>query len=42
MIGVYITSYEKPNKSSLPLLKRSINSILKQTDKNYKLYIINY
>lgn len=40
MIGVYITSYEKPNKSSLPLLKRAINSILNQSDKNYKLYIV--
>jgi glycosyltransferase involved in cell wall biosynthesis len=40
MIGVYITSYQKPNKGSLPLLKRAINSVNNQKNKNFMLYVV--
>jgi len=38
--AVYITTYQKPNKGSLPLLKRSLDSIKSQTYTNYRLYVI--
>jgi len=40
MIGIYITSYQKANRESIELLKRSIGSVINQTNKKYKLYVI--
>jgi glycosyltransferase involved in cell wall biosynthesis len=39
-IGIYITTYQKENKESLVILQRAIDSIKKQTYKDYKVYVI--
>lgn len=38
--AVYITTYQKPNGESIPLVMRALKSIENQTYKNYSLYVI--